>query len=343
MRLAASIIIIALVAPAARAADADQAATRGLDALLKTQRDDGHWGEEFSVAITSIAGLAILAQHDKPLEEPRLARAWKWLDAQQKEGAWPKQSHTWVHGQGFATLFAAELYGKLVAAEKTPGFDRDAIRSTLIAAVKRLEAAQSDSGGWYYDPAKGTTNDEGSTTVCAVQALRAAKNFGIAVDGDVLARGFDYLKRMQNPDGGFRYQGTAGGSMVAGTSGALSTLVLMSKLDHAVLFRAVKYLEAGKVDALDGNPFPEYALFYAMMAMKVLDEEFGKHMESAAAFQPAIRASIARSQKQDGTWANRGWMAPHSSDYATAFSVLTLAVPRGKLSVFHRDAPKLPG
>ena len=49
-------------------------------------------------------------------------------------------------------------------------------------------------------------NHEGSTTVCAVQALVSADNFGIEIDKAVLALGFEYLKKCQNPDGGFDYQ-----------------------------------------------------------------------------------------------------------------------------------------
>jgi hypothetical protein len=339
MRTTASIIIIAslALAPAARAADADpdKAAGRGLEALLKTQQEDGHWGSSYPVAITSMAGLAILAQDENGLDRPQLAKAWRWLEARQKEGDF--LGPQWLHEQGYATLFASELYGKLLVAKSPPkGIDREKVRDVLVAAVRQIENAQSDTGGWYYTRAKGTSNDEGSTTVCAVQALRSAKNFGIKLDDAVLARGFDYLKRMQNPDGGFRYQACAGASMVAGSAGSVASLVLMSKLDHAVLFRAVKFLEHVGVEGLAGQG--EYALFYAAMACEVLNEEFGKHMEFAGASRPAIARTIAARQQADGSWPQTT-----DTDYSTALSVLTLAVPRGRLSVFHRDAPKLPG
>lgn len=314
----------------------------GLAVLARSQREDGHFGEQHSVAITSIAGLAVLAGDERALESAVLAKAFEWLKAQQREGNWPHQGHTWVHGQGFATLFFAELYGKVRLAKEPPArMKKDELRSIVEKAVKKLGEAQSPSGGWFYTAGAGD-QDEGSTTVCAVQALRAARNYGIAVEAKVLERGFAYLKNMQNEDGGFRYQRNAGGSMVAGSAGALSTLVLMQKLDHGILFRAVEFLKRTGVKGVDQSPFPEYALFYAMMAMKVIDAEYGEHIPVASEWIREIGDVLRKSQKDGGAWSNRGWMANgHSDDYATGFAALTLAVPRGRLSIFHRDAPKL--
>lgn len=321
-----------------------KAIERGLSSLAKLQSEDGHFGNKFPVAVTSIAALAMLSAEDKPFEDERLWKAYDWLLKQQSHGDFKAEGHTWLHSQGFATLFFSELYGRCLFEKEPPKqVKMDDLKEMLQGAVDMIVKAQNPDGGWFYqrDPAG---DHEGSTTVCAVQALRAAKNFGINVPKKVLDTGFAYLKSTQLKDGGFEYKRGTGSSMVAGTSGALATLVLMQRLDEKVLIDAMGFLGQQKVEGLAKDRFPDYALFYAMMAMQVIDEEYGEHKPEAKAWIPKIRDFVVLAQREDGSWANIGWMGSEESSaaYATGYYVLTLSVPRGKLSVFHRDAPELP-
>lgn len=324
--------------------DVPAAVTRGLNALASSQNEDGSWGKKFKIAVTAMGGLAILAADEKALESPSLWKTHDWLMKQQKEGDWPSQGHTWLHSQGFAALFFAELYGRALGADEEPEqVDLAKLKDVVEKATILIAKAQSETGGWYYQKAAGSHQHEGSTTVCAVQALRAAKNFGIAVDQKVLDKGFDYLKRSQNKDGGFQYNLGSGSSMVAGTAGAISTLILMEKLDEKVLFEGLDFLKNKKVAGLAGSRFPYYGLFYGMMGMTVVHEEYGKHVPIAPMLMKAISKQVVDWQKEDGTWDNRGWMLGSQKDsiYATALATLTLVGPGGRLSIFHRYAPKL--
>jgi hypothetical protein len=345
MKFAIGFAVLALCLPSS-AQDSQVAIRKALAALDKSKQADGHWGGNFKIAITAIGGLAILAADEEPLKNESLWSAFDWLVKQQKEGDWPAQGHTWLHSQGFATLFMAELYGKVLLAKAKPSqVDPRGLRSLVEKAALLLVKAQSSTGGWFYHKAAGSDQHEGSTTVCAVQALRAARNFGIAIDPAVLDKGFAYLKKTQNADGGFQYQLGSGGSMVAGTAGALSTLVLMSRLDEKVLFNGVDFLKARKIEGVAADRFPYYGLFYAMMAMKVIDEEYGKHIPAAKEWLAAISLHLVKSQKEDGTWDRLGWMRDQepSADYSTAMAALTLAVVQSRLSVFRRDPPNLEG
>ncbi|NUN49797.1 MAG: terpene cyclase/mutase family protein [Candidatus Brocadiae bacterium] len=322
------------------------ATTRGLAALTKMQGEDGHWGDKFPVAVTSVAALSILASSDDPFADPALWKAYDWLLKQQKNGDFRAEGHTWLHSQGFATLFLAEFYGRALLNKPPPERVKlDELKALVAQAATLVADAQSAEGGWWYHKAAGGHEHEGSTTVCAVQALRAAKNFGIPVSKEVLDRGFAYLKATQCADGGFEYQKGTGTSMVAGTAGALATLVLMSRLDEKVLMDAIGYLGRQQVAGLAADRFPDYALFYVTMAMTVVNEEYGKLKPEAAAWIPAVHEAVVASQREDGTWANIGWMGSQesSSAYATGMYVLTLSGPQGRLSIFHRDAPELPG
>lgn len=348
-KLASAVALCALaVRPVAAEPAAEdpsaKAITKGLDALGKFQEKDGHFGSKFPVAVTSIAALAILSSSEKPFDDERMWKAYDWLLTQQAEGDFKAEGHTWLHSQGFATLFMAELYGRCLFEKEPPKkVDMEKMKALLQGAADLISRAQNEDGGWFYqkDP---MGDHEGSTTVCAVQALRAAKNFGIKVSKKTLDTGFAYLKSTQLADGGFEYKRGQGASMVAGTSGALATLVLMQRLDEKVLIDAMGFLAKQKVDGLSKDRFPDYALFYAMMAMQVIDEEYGEHKPEAKAWIPSIREFIVKSQSEDGGWKNIGWMGSEESSaaYATGYYVLTLSVPRGKLSIFHRDPPELP-
>ncbi len=334
---------VAAIDTAAHAKAVKKAIESGRAALARRQQPDGHWGHDYPIAITGMAGLALLAANEAPLEDPILLKAYAWMKAKQKDGRWPNEHYTWVHSQGFATLFMAELYGRALLAKSPPKeIVLDELKTTVSQAVTLLADAQSRSGGWNYTKSEG---DEGSTTVCAVQALRAAKNFGIPVEPKVLERGFAYLKAMQNKDGGFRYAGQAGGSMCSGSAAAVATLVLMQKLDEKVLLDALDFLEHRTLDGLVGGGHGQYGVFYAAMAMTVIAEEYGDQLPIAGRWTQAIERHLVAHQgtaNLAGTWASSD-ADSGGYDYGTALSVLSLAAPSGRLSVFHRRAPKLPG
>jgi uncharacterized protein YfaS (alpha-2-macroglobulin family) len=97
------------------------------------------------------------------------------------------------------------------------------VRAVVAQAVQSIAKNQSTSGGWWYTPGS-LQEHEGSTTVCAVQALVSAQNYGIAIDEKVLDHGFEYLKKCQSEDGGFNYKLGDGSSMKEGTAADVATL-----------------------------------------------------------------------------------------------------------------------
>src|SRR5262249_2768581 len=141
---------------------------------------------------------------------------------------------TWIHGQGFATLALAEAYGRSRLCKVKPDIDTKKIHAAVVQSVKEIVKNQSRSGGWWYTPGE-LDRDEGATTVCAVQALVSAENYGIAINSRALDNGFDYLKKSQNKDGSFNYVLGDGSSMKGGTAADVATLALMKKFDFTVM------------------------------------------------------------------------------------------------------------
>ena len=212
---------------------------KGLDWLTKNQAQDGSWGKTYPIAATSFACLAYLSAGAEPYDGAKgraLVKGLEFLLANQDKGMFKQNGHSWIHGQGFATLAFAEAYGRTLFCKVKPDLDMKKVRGAVEASVKIIADNQSLSGGWWYTP--GSPNQhEGSTTVCAVQALVAAQNFGMVIDENVLDKGFEYLKKCQAKDGGFNYQLGDGTSMKEGTAAAVATLGLMQKFDFQVMIK----------------------------------------------------------------------------------------------------------
>jgi prenyltransferase beta subunit len=357
------IFAVLLVSADARArTNADEAATdnakavaaareKGLDWLTKHQEPNGAWSKGYSIAVTSFACLAYLSAADEPFINERgkaLVKGLQFLLANQKDGQFSQQGHTWIHGQGFATLALSEAYGRSLLCKTKPDLDMKKVRAVVVQAVQAIAKHQSTSGGWWYTPGA-PEQHEGSTTVCAVQALVSARNYGIAIDEKVLEKGFEYLKKCQSEDGGFNYKLGDGTSMKEGTAADVATLGLMQKFDFPVMIKGYKFLVKLTPAAISAERFPYYGHFYGCMGMQLLGQEYKddkSFREGTTAYITRVQKDLLAWQQKDGTWPLKGHFASGSQEdgrYATAFAVLTLFVPEARLSVYNRTPPKLPG
>jgi hypothetical protein len=327
-----------------------QAREKGLDWLTKNQAADGSWGKQYTFAVTSFACLSYLSAGDEPFRGDRgkaLVKGLAFLLGQQKDGQFAQQGHTWIHGQGFATLALSEAYGRSLFCRTKPDVDMKKVRAAVAAAAAVIGKNQSRSGGWWYTPGA-PEQHEGSTTVCAVQAIVSAKNYGIPIDDKVLENGFDYLKKCQIKDGGFVYKLGDQTSMKEGTAGGVATLGLMQKFDFPVMIKGYQFLVKLTPAAISAGSFPYYGHFYGCMAMQLLGQEYRddkEFREKTAAYIAGVQKELLAWQAADGTWPFKGWVGPggENASYPTAFATLTLFVPEGRLSIYSRTPPKLPG
>jgi len=317
--------------------------------LTENQAKDGSWGKTYTVAITSFACLSYLAASDEPFEGPSakaLTRGLGFLMAAQRDGQFPSQGHSWIHGQGFGALALSEAAGRGMFCKTKPDIDFKQVRETVAKAVKVIAANQSTSGGWWYTPGN-KSNHEGSTTVCAVQALVSAANYGIKIDRNVLARGFNYLKRCQNSDGGFDYMldnRPTTTSMKEGTAAGVATLGLMRKFDYAVMMNGYKFLIKLTPAGISRERFPYYGHFYGCMGMRLLGQEFKVFRGKTSGYITAAKGDLLSWRTKSGAWPVKGWIknSGETNAYATAFAALILSINEGRLSIFNRKPPKLP-
>ena len=338
-------------APAGPPKGIPAARDKGLAWLTKNQGANGSWGKTYTVAVTSFACLGYLAACDEPFKGDNgkaLTAGLKYLMGVQKNGQFPAQGHSWIHGQGFATLALSEAVGRSMFCKTKPDIDLKKMRKVVTAAVKVIADNQSTSGGWWYTPGA-KARHEGSTTVCAVQALVSAANYGIEIDESVLAKGFKYLKKCQNADGGFDYQldnSPNTKSMKEGTAGDVATLGLMRKFDFAVMMNGYKFLLKITPGAISKERFPYYGHFYGCMGMRLLGQEFKSFRDKTGGYIAAAQTDVLSWQEKSGQWPAMSYMKTSGGEggaYATSFAAMILGADEGRLSIFNRTPPKLPG
>jgi hypothetical protein len=336
----------AKVVPAPEPLKTAPARDRGLAWLAKNQSEDGSWGRAYKTTVTSFACLAFLAASDDPYAgdgAKPLVKGLAYLMSRQKDGVFGNEGHSWIHVQGFATLALSEAWGRTLLCETKPDLDRPAMKVAVTKAVAAIAKHQSTSGGWWYTPGS-PAQHEGSTTVTAVQALASARNFGIPIDATVLAKGFAYLKKCQNKDGGFDYMlNAAEVSMKEGTAADVATLGLMRKFDYPVMMDAYRFLLKLRPQAISRERFPYYGHFYGCMGMRLMLAEFPSFKKDIDGYIDGAYRDVVSWQAQDGSWPIKGWMVGKETPaYATSFAAMLLSASEGRLSIFNRDAPKLP-
>ena len=213
------------------------------------------------------------------------------------------------------------------------------MKEKLQLAVRCIEKAQDDSGGWYYAPI--ASQHEGSVTVCQIQALRAARDAGIKVNADVIARAVSYMARSYDPEsGGFCYSlDDRDRHSYALTAAALSTLFGLGEYERRDMIEGgLKYMRRYFHRQTTGR---EDWFFYGNLYAAQSLHQVGKTSWGRTYWDewwPGMRNYLVKLQRPDGSWQT---MRYHSSEnfgpaYFTACSLMILSVPLEILPTFQR-------
>ena len=307
-------------APAPRIDDRTrQAITRALDYLKAKQNRDGSW-DNGSPAVTAYALLAFLANGHLPHQGPygpEVARGARFLlAAARPDGrfAAADSSHYMYH-HGMATLALTQLVGM------TPD---DETKAALKRAVAVIVRSQNREGGWRYQP---EPNDaDMSVTVMQVMALRGAKDSGLYVPDQTMARALAYIDKCHEASsGGYLYQPNRYGAKFAMTAAGACVLLLCGEYAARPIDRAVEFL----LRRGDDREHYWYGHYYAVHALhqvggKAWDEYYGR-----------MRDRLLKGQNPSG-----GWTEPRDQGggptYQTAIGVLVLSVPAHYLPIYQR-------
>lgn len=306
----------------------DRAIARGLDYLSQMYRGGAfrtpRWGENLGVC--SLASLAMLSRGHRP-GEGREGQMVTSIAQRLTASAGPQgfindprsQSHGPMYEHAFATLLLAEIYGTAAA----NGLGQVELSTTIAAAIDLMVRSQTDRGGWRYDPRP--TEADLSVTVAVVMALRAARNSGFYVPDECVELAVEYIRRSQNPDGGFAYRLDGSPSRMPLTAAAIVALYNCGVSGGLELQRAFAYLEDFE-PTRDLTGYYFYAHYYSAQAY------WHRGGEAWPAWYSGLVRRLLSLQGGNGSWIDSG----QGNEYATAMACLILNTPRSVLPIYQR-------
>ena len=349
--------------------DLKEGVKKGLKRLAAMQDANGAFtkggGQNVAIAVTGLAGLALLASGSTPEKGPYATHIRKsmeyLLDKQDINTGFFSGADigdgSRIHGHGYATLFLAQLLGSM-----EDDADKKRLEKSLVLAVKCLSLGQTPFGGWGYMP-DDLTWDEGSTTVCCIQALRAASDAGIKVKQKTIQMAIKYMydiaeKRVFMHNGEehvgytFKYSLSSGwnSDSYALCAAAITTLNGIGVYSEGATW---KEHDIGKVydgglrwlrykfddfigrrksgqGSLDVSHF-YYAHFYAAQAMWHAPEEV--YFDE---YYPKMRDLLLEEQKRNPV-NNGGWPSQsYGEAYTTAYALNILQVPYQLLPLYNK-------
>jgi hypothetical protein len=315
----------------------EKAIERGCAWLARHQKrsgeilsDNSGYGSGYPVAMTSLAGMAWLSHGDTPTKGKyarNVRSAIEFLLRCSKNGS-PRgficsPGENSIHAHGFAMLFLAECLGS----DADPELEQR-IKDALKHAIDITNKSQSDMGGWYYTPEKG--NDEGSTTITQVQALRACRNAGIAVPASVIKKAVKYIEKSVCPDGGIAYTARNGGSgsCAAITAAAVAVLYDAGEYDSPIAKKALSYCKS-HINVNDGGAAGGHYFYAHLYLAQANWQAGGRHWED---YYPKIRDVLCTRQQGDGSWDGDGV----GRVYGTAIATTILAIPYEHVPIYAR-------
>jgi hypothetical protein len=379
--VAAAALVAAPSSPPARAADekadkakkkeVEQAVEKGLEFLKKQQAQDGHFaaqGGQYPTTMTALAGMCFLMEgstlkEGKYSDQITKAVGWFLNPARQQPNGMigdvrnPTESTRYMYGQGFGTLFLANVYG-----EEEDKDQREKLEKILKKSVEFICKAQTEKdhkkpegktvkiGGWgYVSSQDGNNFDEGSVTITALQGLRAAKNAGIPVPKENIDKAVAYLEACTTPDGGviYSYAGGGGGALRGQgrpptTAAAVCCGFSAGQYKGDLPKKWIKYCKDNIPIGKGRQSHDEYQTYYLAQAIYALgDDKYGEMFPNDpkeswltwSKFKEATFQSILDNQdKSSGGW-SQGYIGPV---FTTSVNLTVLQLEKGILPFYQR-------
>lgn len=307
---------------------------KGLKYLASRQSSDGSFREQggmgsYPVAMSALAGIALMGSGSSSTQGPYAPQVRKTVNyivrSSQRDGLFTRageEESRSMYGHGFSMLFLAEALGTEEDPERM-----EQIRFALQQGVRLIAKSQSKLGGWLYTP--DMNGDEGSVTITQVQALRAARNAGIAVPKRVIDNAMKYLEMSVQPDGGIAYRVGMTGSRPPITAAAVACWFNAGEYDNPMALNALRFCKKN----IGFGPGGEgtwghwyYAHMYLAQVMYLAGDKEWKD------YFPKIRDRLLAAQEPDG-----GWQGDSVGKiYGTSIALIILQLPYNNLPIMQR-------
>jgi hypothetical protein len=346
-RLSLILALVLVVSPALRAAEwndqavlkiltteqpRDRSIRRGLDFLRKQQKSDGAVGDQYPVALSSLALMAhFAAGHVLEDQEhgPWLKRALNLvLQRQEESGYFGRVDGSNMYGHGIATLMLAEAMGLAREDEL-----EDRIRVALERALRvTIGAAQvkkqpGHEGGWRYQP--NADDSDLSLSGWQLMGLHATQQVGITVPEGLIEAAVGYARSLTTPDGSVGYQ-RLGEDKPALRGLALLCFAIGGREKDPHMQAIVSRIESDPI-VWRGDRFFYRAYYDAVGLSRTAQDAWER-------YAPRLESVLIEHQNVDGSWSSPGGGEDQNAGpvYRTSMAVLALAVDRHVLPAYQR-------
>jgi len=333
-----------------QSSDLDLAIDGGLQWLADTQIKDGgaagSWpSQKFPTAVTSLAGLAFLANGHLPGNDgPHgsvVDAATKYVQSSMTGDGYAGSIGDSMYVHAICTLFVLSYLGMDQDAGKdaeTAEWCRRAVE--LIVNAQAMPKPKNHKGGWRYSPRAG--DSDLSVTSWQMLVLYAARQCGYTVDDSVIDSALGYVNsgfvRTEDSAAGFVYQPGRDTTPKYGLTGTI--LLVKSLFEDQVdekMTESLAYMQSFKV----GWGGPQYGGFFFCNTLYLTQGFFQMGGREYDEFAEATTELLLEHQKGDGHWPypfNNGAQNRGSGEaYPTAMAVLILSLHKQNLPVFQRQ------
>jgi uncharacterized protein YfaS (alpha-2-macroglobulin family) len=318
--------------------ETQKAIDAGLKYLAKEQAEDGSWGtgnNQGSVAITSLAGLALLSGKHHPDQGDHgkaVTKAIRYIlstESREPDGFFQNAksaTHGPMYGHGFAVLFLADAHATI----KDKQF-KIVVKDALERGARLIVKSQNNEGGWRYQPAP--RDADLSVTAVQVVALRAARDQGCDVPKKTFDQAGNYIRRCQDADtGGLRYQALGGAPGFARTAAGLAAWNRTGAKEDDAFKKGMDYLQKFDPKKKDAAADPAVQMHYFYGHYYAAKATWWAGDKKFAAWYPGIRDELLANRKNNERW-EQGLMCTH---YSTAMALIVLQMPHGHLPSMKR-------
>ena len=144
-------------------------------------------------------------------------------------------------------------------------------------------------------------------------------------DHTTIDAAINYVRKSQNPDGGFRYMLSSGGSAFARSGAGVATLQYAGVYRGQEIERGLAYLLKHTPGSGRSPSHYFYGQYYTAQAMFLAGGDYWRK------WWPAIREELLSKQAPEGYW--RG---DPGTEYGTAMALIILQMPNRLLPIFQR-------
>lgn len=305
---------------------------RGLQHLVTTQTEQGHWtGGQTGAGVTGMAVMCFLASGEDPnfgIYSNNIRRALRSMIGQQDAQTGFFGESMYQHG--FAMLALSEAYGavddRALWTEKS-GARQRSIGEALELSVRSAITSQKKNsyGAWRYSPS-GTDADT-SVAGAVLMGLLAARNAGIEVPDESIDKAISYFVKMTADSGQVAYSGGIGGLDESLARISIGTLVysIARRKDLPQFKATLGYLTQRLEGGSPGHGGVEYQRYYQAQAL------FQGDVAAWEKWNKSLIRQLKVVQQADGSF-----QGSYGASTSTALSLLAIAVNYRFLPIYER-------